>query len=333
MKKFFKILGCFVLFVLAVLYLGFLFVIPRVIDINPYKAEIQRIVKEQTSLDLEFSDIEPVTTPFLGVGFKADNIKLNLPDTSLLFSSDSIKATASIPSLLLMTVRVSDVDVENPFVNIEILEKGEDYTLVKLIEDILNSKKAETFGEKPVVTSSKFDASKLKIMVPKVKFNNYKVLVTDLGTKHHLDLHGGQLIFGYFDRKRIKVKTNAELFSDENKNISALLDVNTFLPAPTPKLDSEDDPAEIIDIPFINPVTAYQNYDLKTNIDAKIRINKNKNGELTSFGHINVDNITMRLSTLQLPQSYVRLKTFGSRVNIDTDIHPTEEENINILNR
>lgn len=330
MKKFFKILGLTVLALLFILYLGFLFVIPRVIDIEQYKGEIQKIVKEQTSLDLEFKNLKPVTTPFLSVGFKAEDIKVTLPDTSTLFTSDSLKATVSLPSLLFLTIKVSDVEADNPFLNIEILENGEDYKIVKLIEDILNAKKSETFGVKQEETASGFDFSKLKIMIPKVRLKNYKVLATDSGTKHYLDLHGGELLFGYFNGERIKVKTSAELFSDENKNIAANLDINTFLPAPSPKLDSEDDPAEKIDIFFINPVTVYQNYDLKTNIDTKIRLNKNKNGEITSFGYINIDNITMKLSDIKLPESYIRLKTFGNKINIDTNIRPTEEENIEI---
>ena len=330
MKKFFKILGLILLTIIVILYLLFLFLIPRVVDIEQYKGEIQKIVKEQTTLDLEFSDIKPVTTPFLGVGFKAENIKLTLPDTSSLFVSDSIKVTVSLPSLLFFAINISDVEVEKPFINIEILKNGEDYKLVKLIENILNDKKSQTFGEKQEESTSGFDLSSFKIIVPNIKFNNYKVLVTDLGTNHYLDLHGDKLTLGYFDGKRIKVKTNAELFSDENKNITANLDINTFLPAPAPKLDSEDDPAEIIDFPFVNPVSVYQRYDLKTNIDTKIKLNKSESGEITSFGHINIDNLTMKLSDLEIPESYIRLKTFGTNVNVDTNIQHTKEENINI---
>ena len=45
------------------------------------------------------------------------------------------------------------------------------------------------------------------------------------------------------------------------KNITANIDINTFLPKIEPSLDSEDDPAERIEIPFVNPVTMYRNYD------------------------------------------------------------------------
>ena len=51
MKKFFKILGFTFLGIIVILYLAFLFVLPRVFDISPYKAEVQKIVKEQANLE------------------------------------------------------------------------------------------------------------------------------------------------------------------------------------------------------------------------------------------------------------------------------------------
>lgn len=332
MKKFLKISGCALLFVLAVLYCVFLFVLPKKIDLSQYKEVLQDIVKEQADLDLEYSNAQLVTTPLLRAGVKIDDIKITLPDNSLLLSSDGIKATVSLPSVLLWTIKVSEVEIEKPFINVEILENGEDYKIVKHIENILNTKKSTTFGEKAVVSEnqSQFDFSTLKIIIPNVKLNNYKLLITDLSSNHFLDLHGEQLSFGYFDGKRIKVKTNAELFSDLNKNITANIDINTFLPEPSPKLDSEDDPAEKVDFSFINPVTTYQNYDLKTDIDTKIKINRNKEGLITSFGYLNIDNLTLKLSDIQLPNSYLKLKTFGSMADVDTNISPAKDSNINI---
>ena len=50
MKKFFKITGIFILSVLFVLYLAFLFVLPNQIDLNKYKPDLQKLVKENTDL-------------------------------------------------------------------------------------------------------------------------------------------------------------------------------------------------------------------------------------------------------------------------------------------
>lgn len=336
MRIFFKILGIIFCVALVGIYLSFIFVVPRVVDITPYKEQIKQIVKEQANLDIDYKNEKIITTPFLGAGIKADDIKISLPDKTVIFQADNIKAAVSVPYLLFMVVKVSSVDIQNPLINIEILKNGEDYKIVKHIENILNAKKEASFGQKPVVEDKEgfqINPEWIKIFVPNVKLHNYKILVNDLGSNHYLDLHGDKLIFGYFDRKSIRVRTVADLYSDKNKNISANVDFDTFLPPPAPKLDEEDDPAEKIDIPFVNPVATYQNYDLKANIDTKIKIRKGKRGGFTSFGHFNVEDLTLKLSQIQLPKSYIRIKTFGSDADIDTNLYTTKDENINLLGR
>lgn len=332
MSKFWKIFGFSVLGILAAVYVCFLFVLPNVINLNQYKPLVKEIVKEQAQMDLDFENAKVITTPLLGAGAKIDNITVKLPDGSLLFSADSIKARVSIPSVLLLTAKVSCFDVEKPFINLEIAQDNTEYKVVKLIEDILNSKKEKTLGEETGENKSWFNPAWIRIKVPCVKLNNYKVLVTDLNTKHYLDLHGEELKAGYFNRKFAKLKTYAELYNDENKNLTANIDINTFIPKSEPKLDSEDDPAERIDIPFINPVSLYRNYDMKANIDTKLRI-RNHNGNLTSYGHTNIDGITLKVSQLQLPPSSIKVNTFGSTLDLATDIYAAPEQNIQLTGK
>ena len=98
---------------------GFLFVLPNVIDLNKYKTEVQNLIKEQTKLNIDFQNPKIITTPLLGAGVKADNITIKLPDDSILFSADSIKTRIALPSLFLLTVKVSCLDVEKPFINVQ----------------------------------------------------------------------------------------------------------------------------------------------------------------------------------------------------------------------
>ena len=109
-----------------------------------------------------------------------------------------------------------------------------------------------------------FNPAWIRIKVPNVVLNNYTIFVNDLKSNHNLMLTGEKFTAGYFNGKTVKVKTYAEFFSDENLNLVADIDINTFLPPAAPALDEEDDPAERIDIPFVNPVTMYRNYDLKS---------------------------------------------------------------------
>ena len=336
MKTFLKYLGFTILGAMVLAYAGFLFVLPNAIDLNQYTPEIQKLAKEQAKLNVNFENVKIVTTPLLGAGIKAENISVKLPDNSVLFSADNIKTRISLPSLLLLTVKVSCCEIEKPFVNLEIIN-DENFKVVKLVEDLLNAGKEQKLeeGRQTVQAEAegfKFNPAWIRIKVPTVKLNNYRVLVNDLKSKHYLDLKGEQLVLGYFNGKSAKVKTYAELFSDGNKNITANIDINTFLPPVEPSLDSEDDPAERIEIPFVNPVTMYRNYDLKANLDTKLRI-RNHNDNLTSYGHFDINNISLKVGNLKLPESYLRVKTFGSNVDLDTNIYAAQNQNIQLLGK
>lgn len=330
MKKFWKIFGFSVLGLVVISYLSFLFVLPNVVDINQFKPEIQKIAKEQADLSVDFENAKIITTPLLGAGIKAENISVKLPDDSLLFSADSFKTRIALPSLFLLTAKVSCLEINNPFVNLEIVN-NEQFKVIQLVEDILNKgkeQKLEETIEQEVGTESGFDPTWIRIKVTNVVLNNYVVLINDLKSKHSLKLAGEKLNAGYFNGKTAKVKTYAEIFSDEDKNITANINIDTFLPPPAPALDEEDDPAERIDIPFVNPVTMYRNYDLKTNIDTSLLVRENG-----SWGHCNVENITMKVSHLTLPESYFRVKTFNKTVTLDTNIYPAESQNIALLGK
>lgn len=332
MKKVLQILGFVILGVIFALYLCFLFVLPNVIDLNQYKPLIKDLAKEQAQVDVNFDDAKVITTPLLGAGVKIDNISVKLPDGSILLAADGVKTRISIPSLLLLTVKVSCFEVENPFVNLEIDKDNIDYKVVKLVEDILNSNKEKTLGEEKVVTQTWFDPNWIRIKVPCAKLKNYKVLVNDTKSGNYLDLHGEELKAGYFNGKTAKLKTYAELFSNDNKNLTLNIDFDTFIPKTESKLDSEDDPAERIDIPFVNPVDLYRNYNLKADLDIKLRIREHK-GDITSFGHLNIDGVTLNVSHLQLPESYVHIKTFEHTVDLDTNIYPASEKNIQLFGK
>ena len=331
MKLFFKILGITLGVVLAGLYLAFLFLLPR-FDINQFKPEIQKIAQEQAKLGVNFENAKIITTPLLGVGVKADNISVTLPDGSVLFSADGVKGRVALPSLLLLTVKVSCAEVYSPFVNLEIVD-NKAFKIVQIVEDILNAQEVvlEETEQTAVTEAPAFNPAWIRIKVPCVKLTDYKVLINDLKSKHYLTLKGDELKLAYLNGKIFKLKTYAEFFSDENKNITANLDINTFIPAAV-ELDEEDDAAQRVEIPFINPVSMYRNYDLKANADVKIRL-RERVKNLVSFGHVNIDGVTLKLSQFQLPESYFHFKTRGFWADIDSNLNLLKDEHIALLGK
>lgn len=326
MKKFLIFAVSALGLILAGLYLAFLFYLPKAVDLNEYKPLIQEIAKEQANIDVNFENPQIVTTPSLQAGFKTGEISIKLPDGSVLFSADSLQGRISLPSLILLTVKVSCAEVISPRINLDI-ENGEQFKVVRLVEDILNKQK--NAPPKEEVQPLPFDPSIIKIKVPNAKITDYKAVINDLKSGHSLTLTGEKLTAGYNNGKTARIKTYARLLSDDKTNITANVNISSFIP-PAKPADPDDDPAEKIELPFVNPVLIYRDYDLKSNIDTKLKIRQNENGLITLKGYFNIDNTTMNLSGLQLPESYIKSKFYGTCADLDTNIFLAKNQNINL---
>lgn len=335
MKKFFKITGYVFLSILLCLYLVFLFILPRVINVNTYKEQIQQSVKDTTDLIVDFEKVDIITSPFLEAGAKVKNLSVKLPDGSVLFSADNIKGKVFLPSLLWLSVRVTCAEVQSPFLNVEIMN-GEKFKVAKVYEDIINRQRAErranpqNFVEEE--NSLPIDISKIKVYVPAFKLNNYQAVIDDIKAGHKLTLRGDELKLGYFNGKVAKLKTNAEFLSDEDVNITANVDIRTFIPEFPPQEVEEVDDEAVFALPFINPVSVYRDYNLKSDISSKLNIKQNRRDKrISANGYLNIDNTTLTLSGLELPKSYFNLLAKGQVLDIDTNLYVTDLESLSML--
>lgn len=192
MNKFWKITGYTALSIILCVYLVFLLVLPHVVDLNNYKPQLQQIVKDNSGLIVDFDSVNLITTPILEAGIKAKNLKVKLPDDSVLFSADSVRTKLFLPALLKMSVRISAFDVNSPNLNLEIMD-SQKFKAAKVYEDIINKQREERRLNPPKLMtedadSLPFDVSKIKIFVPSVKLNNYKVVIDDTKSSHKLTL-------------------------------------------------------------------------------------------------------------------------------------------------
>lgn len=329
MKKFLKAFLILCVMILAGLYLAFLFVLPNVIDLNQYKGELQKIAKEQGGVELNLQNLELVTRPNLHAGVQTGNVSVILPDNSTLFNTSNINLRISLPQLLLLKVKVF-ADIDNPVVNLDIAN-GKQFKIVSHIENLLNKNRDTLEETKENVQTSQpagINPEWIKIFA-KVNLNNYKIMVDDLKTNHSLKLEGENMTLGYFNNKIAKIKTNARLYSDGENMINANIDINSFLPKFEPADEEEDDAVEV-KIPFVNPVLVYRDYNLKANIDSKIKI-RQKNDKIKSWGYFNIENLTANLSGYQLPESYIKVKSRGSNILTDTNLYFAKNQNLQIL--
>lgn len=331
MKRALKITGFSLLGVLGVLYLAFLFILPNVIDLDNYMPTIKTLVKEQFFMDLEIKNPKIITTPLLEAGLKADGLKITLPDGSVFVNTGKLKAKVALPSIMLLTAKVSCLNIESPNITIDTNEQATQYKFVSVIEDILNRANTEPKEE---TEQSWFNPKWIKIKVTNVKLSDYKISVNDLKSGHNLMLKGDEMRLAYNNGKTAKIKTYAYLMSDNKENVTVNIDWNSFFPKKKKDiLDEEDDRAEKIDIRFVNIVQIYQNYDLKAHINTRLRLRKTIDKHLTLHGFFNIEDLTLKLSNYRLPECYFHSKIFGRHANLDTSFYVTPEERANILGK
>lgn len=330
MNKSWKIIGCSFLSILVIIYVLFL-ALPFLVDLSGYMPKLYEIVKEQTYMDLNISNPKLITTPFLEVGFKADNIELNLSDGTPVIRTDKFKTKLFLPSLCLLTVKLSDLEVKDFNVILDTNSQATQYKLSEDLEKIINRINTEQNLKSEEEENGWFNPEWIRIKIPNIKISNYKVAVNDKKTNHSLSLKGDELKLGYFNGSRLKLKTYAYLMSDNKENISLNLKLDTFLPKHEKEvLDSDDDKAEKIELPFINIVKVYQNYDLKSHINSKLKLRLALDNSIKANGSFDVDNLTLRLSNYQLPVCYFHSKFSGSTADIDTNFYVTPDEKANI---
>ena len=107
MNKFLKITGITIISILVFIYAAVLFVLPNAVKLDKFKPDLQKIVKEQTDLLVDFERAKISVTPLLSAGITADNISVKLPDESDFVSSDTLTVRVSIPHLLFKTIKIT----------------------------------------------------------------------------------------------------------------------------------------------------------------------------------------------------------------------------------
>ena len=325
MKKFFVALAVAILSLVVAVYCCFL-IFPLFVKLEGYKKDIQKLVSDTSKLNLNYSKARLYTTPLLSVGLIVNDIEIKLPDNSLLLKTPEIKAGISLPSLLTLTVKTSKSHILNPDINLEIVN-GEQYKVVKIVEDIINEgiKNPKEIKEplNPFVESL---INKIKIKVSNFEIKNHSLLVKDLKTNNSLNFKGEKISLWYNSRNNtFRLITNSELLLNNNKNLFLNVDFSSSLPE-FKQQKQETDPDERIAIPFINIVDVYKTYDLKANVDSKLKL-RTKDKQTWAYGYLNIDNLSIKLSDVILPDSYLHAKFFNKKIEYESNIYasPTEK--------
>lgn len=328
MKKL-KIFGIVILSLVLVLYISVILILPFSLTklASSNKQNILNTIdsfSKSYGISVNYNDLKIITTPMLSVGAEVNGINIQLSDKKNLFKSDKAVLRLSLPDLIFKTIKISYASFYNPVVNLDIVD-GKQYAIINEINKntlLFDTKNQEDLS----VQSDDATPFEFNFKIDKLLLSNYNILINDLKSSHYLSLSGDNLLLKY-DGKNLSFITNAALYSDTNKNINADIDLKTYIPLiayEEKKTNVEQEQAV-----FINPVELYRQYDLKSNIVAKLLI-KNVDESTKIKGHVDITDTTFKIGDMVLPKSYMQLKFDGYKLSIDTNFYIAEKENAKI---
>lgn len=315
-----KKIGIIIVSIIALFYSIFLLVLPNIINLNNYKKDIQKIVKEGSNLNIDFENAKIVTSPLLSIGAKLTGLKISYPDNTTLISTDKAEAKIAILPLALKTLKVSSIKIDAPEITLDIMSDDR-FKLEKFITEYL-----KTQAQKPQAETA--TPADLKLQIPSIKISDYKITMRDVKTSDTLVIGGEKLLLADIDlSKRARIITQGHVLLNNKENISYDVNIDTFLPDLTQMQKQEVQPTQTTFA--FNPVKVFKTYNLKANLSTKLKI-RDKNG-VNVNGFLNAENISLSLPNKTLPDSYLKLKFKGQKVNVDSDINVAQNENANIF--
>lgn len=310
MSKRKKIIISVVAAVFAVLGSVYLFLVPKLIDLNSYKPQIENAVKTETGLNLSIDNIDFRTNLDLSVDVFIKKALLNYPDNKKLLSVDGASVNVSLFPLLFKEVEVKKFKINTPEINILRFKNGK-YSIDPILENMKPSGDKQSFKIVKGIG---------------VEIKNYKLNLDDnfYDVPKKFVLAGDLIKISDFNPdKYIKLETKGKLFVQDSPKIN--FDVK--LASELPFQNSESAKPAAADSSSLDPLGGIIRYDFKSNVVADLRLkNVQKNPEMNGF--VNFDGLSLKIKDKTLPESYGKIKFKGESLNIDSKLFITPDSYI-----
>ena len=320
-----KISGIVIASVIILLYSAFLFILPNVVKVDNYKADIQKAVEDSVKLKFDYSSAKLYTHPLLKAGLKVTSPSLTYLDDEKLFNAKELDVRIDIIPLLFKKVKISKFTLSTPEIFVDILEDNK-YRFESLLvnnEEVEEQKEEET---KQAKENADFD---FVILLANAVIDNYSVLVSDLKTGDNLKLFGDYIkVFDFDSSKRVNVGADGKVTLNDAEDIKFSVAVNYEIPkaestAVAPVQEQSETPE------LINIVQMFKSYEPKSEIDADLKISGQ--GDKTHVnGSLNVDKFSIKLGAKRLPDSFMKLGFEKQNVDINTELFVADNEKLDV---
>lgn len=289
--RIFKIVGISIFSIFALLYLAFLFVLPKAIDLNKYESEITRIIKQNTGIQAEFESLNLKTSWDLSAGIFTKKADLKYETGEKFAQINNLGVKVSLFHLLFKDIKINKIFAEKVMANF----------------DEAKYKMQNAKGKKNLSTINSFNFS---TKMPAIYVKDYRLSLIS-NSNNYTFKGSGLKIYDFILNKRISVKTNGELILNKRKQIS----YNIFLISHLFPEEKNKKTKEFFD--YIKIFDDLYKYNVNGNISTYLRIFDTSNVD----GTIKLDKLTFQLGGKSFPQSHLYLDCKGDKAKIESDFY------------
>ena len=324
-KKKLKITAAVTGGIFAAVYILFL-IVPYFINLNNFIPMVSSEVEKISDLKLAADNVKLRTTFKFGIKLQADSFAINYKDNSPLFNLKNPEIELNIPTLLIGHINLDKIKADEAGGYL-IFTKDKKYTVMEYVDNIL--KTAEAGGEQQTQQNSQGFNFPVKIQNINIKAGKIALHVID---ENENKTYLTQLNNSVFSMKSLsgpvsfKTKGFVGIKDTDIKFANFDIDFKTKLPKITTNEETagkKQDGKEMPELIF-NPFKTLEDFNLKTDIIAKLDI---KNVEdFRAKGNVDIQNFSLKLSDIQLPESYLNLNFKDRDIDINSKLFISNAE-------
>lgn len=312
--------------VLAALYAGFL-VLPYIINLNNFIPVAADEIEKISGFKLNVQNPKIKTTFRLGAGLKADNITLSYKDNTPLISLKEPEIEINLPSILIGHINLDKIKADELDTYL-VFTKSKKYTVAEYIDNILKNTTQDEEATDKNEAAQGFNFP--------IKIQNINIKADRLAL-HLLDENTDKTYLTQLNNSSLRLKSLNGPLSIKTSGFTGIentdihfADINIDLKTKLPKITASNandkgaaDEAEISEF-NINPFKTLEDFNLRTKITTKLNI---KNIEdFKADGDISIQNFSLKLGQIQLPESYLKLDFKDRNIDINSKLYASKEE-------
>ncbi|MCQ2957772.1 MAG: hypothetical protein MJ180_02595 [Candidatus Gastranaerophilales bacterium] len=317
MKKL-KIAGIILISIVALFYIFFLLVLPNALDSKFAKDLINNLAKDNLGVELNIGKIKLLTSFPLNGGAEIDDLTIICNNNNKNIELKSVSAKVNLFSLLFKKVTLTDINLEGLTLSSKISKTG-DLSVMKCFILPEPKKEEKTNNSSDFVMDNNF---------PDINIKDVNLSLFDEETKNKLSLNVDKLKLDDFVlNEHLKVNTTGKILLNDKENIVFNIKAKSFMPEIKDNKEDKEKSNE-----YFNFIKEFAKYNPKLNINSDIVIS-NEDKKIILDGFANIDDITFKIGNMQIPKSYIHIKSDKNKADIDSEFYISDKEKFNLISK